>query len=583
MQISSNPAFQIFTIPAAPVDESDRAAPPGSDADFAAFLDGEVPEDSDAPATGGPEEALFAAPASPAPAPMPGLAIAVAPLRMDLPVAADPEATVPVGPQPAVALPESPGFTVLDRAVAELSSPGWRNDIAEPLGDTPDASPPSGVPQLVNEASPLPVKVAAGRTVPDGSGAGVAVTDEAGQDVPNPARALVAPPIPDSRPVDVLEKTLTAGRPAEKPFHTGSAASPQMPGDSPPINRVAQLPDDWSAEAPIQPPPELMPSRQTTASPVPVAAGKNLVPGEGRPGTKTEPRGAMDGFPLDGPTIGELPVRPPGAEEPVHTTNPGDQVLGQVISAGMRPLPMGAKDQSQELTRMIAVIEEEPLPPADTDLVPAMPTVAPVDQAPIPGQVPPPGAWQTPATAGLAVSGGEGYFADLAIRSDPAPTGDPAFPAWTPRDAALATGDIGGQIARALPEKPGAVELTLTPEELGRIRFEIQQSGDLVRMVLTAERPETMEHLRRHLPEFLADLRQAGFSGSDISFGQWSRGPGDNTPAWSGAFQDQGRNRHGSNANSWSRGDGGAAGGSGPAPQSSRNLGLGPGQLAIRV
>lgn len=142
---------------------------------------------------------------------------------------------------------------------------------------------------------------------------------------------------------------------------------------------------------------------------------------------------------------------------------------------------------------------------------------------------------------------------------------------------------ISAQIAAALPEKPGTVELVLTPEDLGRIRFEIQQSGDVVRMVLAAERPETLDHIRRHLPEFLTDLRQAGFSGSDVSLGQWSRGSGDNTPAWSGASQDDRSNRQGPGANAWQRRDGAEGAENNPVAASRRNLGLGPGQLAIRL
>lgn len=142
---------------------------------------------------------------------------------------------------------------------------------------------------------------------------------------------------------------------------------------------------------------------------------------------------------------------------------------------------------------------------------------------------------------------------------------------------------ISAQIAAALPEKPGTVELVLTPEDLGRIRFEIQQSGDVVRMVLAAERPETQDHIRRHLPEFLTDLRQAGFSGSDVSLGQWSRGSGDNTPAWSGASQDDRSNRQGPGANAWQRRDGAEGAENNPVAASRRNLGLGPGQLAIRL
>ncbi|GLS85176.1 hypothetical protein GCM10010873_01490 [Cypionkella aquatica] len=67
------------------------------------------------------------------------------------------------------------------------------------------------------------------------------------------------------------------------------------------------------------------------------------------------------------------------------------------------------------------------------------------------------------------------------------------------------------------------VEVLLSPEELGHVKFQLHQNGDTVRVVLSAERPETLDMLRRHSDQLLQEFRQAGFSQASLDFGQWSQ------------------------------------------------------------
>jgi hypothetical protein len=78
---------------------------------------------------------------------------------------------------------------------------------------------------------------------------------------------------------------------------------------------------------------------------------------------------------------------------------------------------------------------------------------------------------------------------------------------------------------RAQSGKPSAVELTLTPDELGKIRLILTPDGDKVRVVLHAERPETMDLMRRNTDAFVADLRTAGFNNPSFSFANWGDAP----------------------------------------------------------
>lgn len=110
----------------------------------------------------------------------------------------------------------------------------------------------------------------------------------------------------------------------------------------------------------------------------------------------------------------------------------------------------------------------------------------------------------------------------IALPADPPPP--PAEPGRSPLAVPR---QVAEGLSNALATTPGSdrIELVLSPEELGRVRFELRAEGDNLQVTLTAERPETMELLRRHLPELLTELRQAGYGAATLNFGQ-SGNPG---------------------------------------------------------
>ena len=66
---------------------------------------------------------------------------------------------------------------------------------------------------------------------------------------------------------------------------------------------------------------------------------------------------------------------------------------------------------------------------------------------------------------------------------------------------------------------PGAIEVRLDPPEMGRVRIEFAvDSADAVKAVLTAERPETLDHLRRNMSDLVEELKTAGFSSIEFEF-----------------------------------------------------------------
>lgn len=79
---------------------------------------------------------------------------------------------------------------------------------------------------------------------------------------------------------------------------------------------------------------------------------------------------------------------------------------------------------------------------------------------------------------------------------------------------------------------PGLIEVSLSPIELGAIRFEMQQGPDGLHVHLAIERPETGDLVRRHVDQLVADLRAAGLGQATLSFGQWTqRQPSDRQAA----------------------------------------------------
>ncbi len=84
--------------------------------------------------------------------------------------------------------------------------------------------------------------------------------------------------------------------------------------------------------------------------------------------------------------------------------------------------------------------------------------------------------------------------------------------------------EIGRQVLQQLSETPlrnrDRIEVSLTPEELGRVRLSATQTDAGVILIVQAERPETLDLMRRHLPDLMQDLRSMGFGDVSYSDGQ---------------------------------------------------------------
>ena len=101
---------------------------------------------------------------------------------------------------------------------------------------------------------------------------------------------------------------------------------------------------------------------------------------------------------------------------------------------------------------------------------------------------------------------------EAAASGRPTATEAAQIPQTAPRALAL-------QIATALGRaSEGSIDLALHPRELGRLRLSLAPTEQGLVVTVTADRPETLDLMRRHAAELGQDLRAMGFRDVDLNF-----------------------------------------------------------------
>jgi len=83
------------------------------------------------------------------------------------------------------------------------------------------------------------------------------------------------------------------------------------------------------------------------------------------------------------------------------------------------------------------------------------------------------------------------------------------------------------EVARQMPDRP--VELTLNPDELGRVRLTFTMSDSGIHVAVIAERGETMDLMRRHIETLAQEFRDMGYKDVNFDFSRNGQGNSDNT------------------------------------------------------
>ncbi|WP_372579492.1 flagellar hook-length control protein FliK [Ruegeria hyattellae] len=63
-----------------------------------------------------------------------------------------------------------------------------------------------------------------------------------------------------------------------------------------------------------------------------------------------------------------------------------------------------------------------------------------------------------------------------------------------------------------LRRSDGSFELALHPEELGRVRVAMKPGDGIMTLAIVAERPETLDLMRRHIDQLASEFREMGYS-----------------------------------------------------------------------
>ena len=112
-----------------------------------------------------------------------------------------------------------------------------------------------------------------------------------------------------------------------------------------------------------------------------------------------------------------------------------------------------------------------------------------------------------------------------AAQSSPSRTAYERAPVGGTHMAATQTAEQGAAVIRQIAESVARgidhrVELTLAPEELGRVRLTLVTTEQGVTVSVQADRPDTLDLIRRNIDHLARDFRDLGYSAINFNFGE---------------------------------------------------------------
>jgi hypothetical protein len=175
-----------------------------------------------------------------------------------------------------------------------------------------------------------------------------------------------------------------------------------------------------------------------------------------------------------------------------------------------------------------AEIPSDPIDPKRT--TEAAPSEAPsTERSPSVQTTPPPAMPAVNETVGVAVEvTSDPIIAEVSgteqMRSDTGRSAGPELQIFnrpeTPRLVAQQVADV----IRA--SRDGTLEVTLRPEELGRLSLSFNGDGNTLSVSLSADRPETLDLIKRNLALLEQDLRDLGYDSLNFAFDDGGRRDG---------------------------------------------------------
>ncbi len=367
--------------------------------------------------------------------------------------------------------------------------------VPRPLGPVAAAAASDTVAPTGAEAGPVPV-------IPNFPLAG---TPNDPADPPGTASASIAWAAQDARPSGEASPVAPSGwtPPRASPVRVTSTAAPAMiPLPAPAAAAVSPDMSSTVPRGPAPPAPDAVP-RETpmvgASPPARSAAGIDIRTADARP--RARPDSLMRASVLPMPAAAQAVVAPPAAFHPAAAALPqaGPAPGGNGPPAPPPALPAEARPDTASGTPELP----------DLQGLTGQSVAQAADSA-----VPPPDRSAAPAMRG-----------DTALSELPRGSALRAQPPEV-RHAAAAP-SVNAQISHAvaaLPDHP--VELILSPRELGHVRLHLSAADGVATVAVTAERPETLDLIRRHADDLARDFRDLGYRDVTFSFGQ-DRRPAD--------------------------------------------------------
>lgn len=104
-------------------------------------------------------------------------------------------------------------------------------------------------------------------------------------------------------------------------------------------------------------------------------------------------------------------------------------------------------------------------------------------------------------------------------------TRDPA--SFVPTNRMETARAVASQIAATITRNPdsSSIDIALDPEELGSVKITLRSSSDGMTVSILAERPETLEMMRRHIDELSREFRELGMNSLEFSFAEHGNDP----------------------------------------------------------
>lgn len=401
------------------------------------------------------------------------LASAAAPGEVHRPMAGQPQPRPAPPPERHTAAATAPAAGAGQIVAAALAAPVQASSAPAPGPQAPSAVPPS----------------AAGRAEPaERTGA-----------VPPPAQMRITASMPDNpAPATKTEHSQT-------PAPTDAAPAPVPPAEAAPDSRSSGAPVRPITAAPAGAAPAM------AASLPPPSAAVDGVNGVG--GARSAPASiAPDAAPQPQPAL-----------EQAGTGQPAPETGAQTAAAAARP----RSDAAPAAPPMVApAFAGRADPQGRTAARPESPARA----AAGPTATEPHSALRA-AVRPTPNEGGDAAGQTRATTAAPVASGPDgpglAAPASAPASA-LAGREIGHvpahhvlrQLHEAVVHRPdGPVEVALSPEELGRVRLTLHPAEHGITVAVQAERPETLDLMRRNIEMLARDFRDLGYTDVSFSFG----------------------------------------------------------------